>query len=74
VLEWFSGHIGLHHIHHLHPRIPNYKLQQSYDETPVMQSVPPLTFRKSLKSFSLKLWDEKQQKLVSFRELKEAAQ
>jgi omega-6 fatty acid desaturase (delta-12 desaturase) len=70
-LQWFSGNIGFHHVHHVLPRIPNYKLQQCYDASPVMQTVKPLTIRKSLKSFSLNLWDEKQQKLVSFRSLKE---
>jgi len=74
VLQWFSGNIGLHHIHHVLPRIPNYKLQQCFNESPIMQTVKPLTLRKSLKSFSLNLWDEEQQKLVSFRSLKEERQ
>ena len=69
VLQWFSGNIGLHHVHHVLPRIPNYKLQQSYDESPIMQAVPPMTLGKSLKSLFLNLWDEKQQKLVSFKSL-----
>jgi omega-6 fatty acid desaturase (delta-12 desaturase) len=71
VLQWFTGNIGLHHIHHVLPRIPNYRLQRTHDESPGMQIVPPLNIRKSLKSFSLNLWDEKQQKLVSFKSLKE---
>ncbi len=71
VLQWFTAHIGLHHVHHVLPRIPNYKLQQCYDASLVMQDVMPLTLRESLKSFSLNLWDEKKQKLVSFRSLKE---
>jgi acyl-lipid omega-6 desaturase (Delta-12 desaturase) len=74
ILQWFSGNIGLHPVHHLLPRIPNYKLQQSYDASPIMQTVKPLTIRKSLKSFSLNLWDEKQQKLVSFKSLKKPVQ
>ena len=73
VLQWFSGNIGLHHIHHVLPRIPNYKLQQSYDESPAMQAVRPLTLRRSLKSLFLNLWDEKQQQLVSFRSLKKSS-
>ena len=71
VLQWFTGNIGLHHVHHTLPRIPNYNLQQCYDESPTMQTVMPLTIRGSLKSLHLNLWDEKQQKLVSFRSLKE---
>lgn len=70
ILQWFTGNIGLHHIHHLSPRIPNYNLQKCLDENPEFQNVIPLTFWKSLKTVSLKLWDEKQQKLVSFRHLK----
>ncbi|HSR33940.1 MAG TPA: fatty acid desaturase, partial [Anaerolineae bacterium] len=69
VLQWFTGNIGLHHIHHLRPRIPNYNLQQCYDKVPAMQAVQPLTIGKSLKSLRMNLWDEKQQKLVSFRSL-----
>ena len=70
VLQWFTGNIGLHHIHHVRPRIPNYNLQQCYDEVPAMQAVEPLTMRKSLKSLGLRLWDEDQQKLVGFRSLR----
>ncbi len=73
VLQWFSGNIGLHHVHHVLPRIPNYKLQECYDASHILQTVKPLTIRKSLKSFSLNLWDEKQQNLVSFRSLKKPA-
>lgn len=73
VLQWFTGNIGFHHVHHVLPRIPNYKLQQSYDATPAMQTVPPLTLRGSLKSLHLNLWDEKKQTLVSFKSLREPA-
>jgi omega-6 fatty acid desaturase (delta-12 desaturase) len=69
VLQWFTGNIGLHHIHHIQPRIPNYNLQQCYDEMPVFQAVEPLTLRKSLKSLTMNLWDEKAGQLVSFRSL-----
>jgi len=69
VLQWFTGNIGLHHIHHLRPRIPNYRLQECYDQVPAMQAVQPLTIGKSLKSLRMNLWDEQQQVLVSFRSL-----
>jgi omega-6 fatty acid desaturase (delta-12 desaturase) len=68
-LQWFSGNIGLHHIHHLRPRIPNYSLQRCYDAIPAMQEVQPLGFLESLKSLRMNLYDEKQQRLVSFRSL-----
>jgi acyl-lipid omega-6 desaturase (Delta-12 desaturase) len=70
VLRWFTGDIGLHHVHHVLPRIPNYQLQQCYDKSPVLQEVKPLDIRGSLKSLHLNLWDEKQQKLISMKSLK----
>src|SRR5574341_434476 len=70
VLQWFSGNIGFHHIHHLSPKVPNYKLQQCHEETLLFQSSTVLRFRESLKSLSLRLWDEERQRLVGFRHLK----
>ena len=67
LLQWFSGNIGLHHIHHLRPRIPNYNLQQSYDEVPALQAIEPLTLGRSFKSLFLHLWDENDKKMVSCR-------
>jgi omega-6 fatty acid desaturase (delta-12 desaturase) len=73
VLQWFTGNIGLHHAHHLLPRIPNYRLQACCDASPVLQSVEPLTLRRSLRSLFLNLWDEREQKLVSFKSLRNKA-
>lgn len=70
ILQWFTGNIGLHHIHHLSPRIPNYNLQKCLDENPLFQHVTIVTFWESLKAVSFKLWDENQQRLVGFRHLK----
>ena len=70
VLQWFSGNIGLHHIHHLSPKIPNYNLQAAFDENPLFHHVTIVTFWESLKAASLKLWDEEQHKLVGFAHLK----
>lgn len=70
VLQWFSGNIGFHHIHHLSPKIPNYKLQRCHEETPLFQSSTVLRFRESLKSLSLRLWDEERQRLIGFQHLK----
>jgi omega-6 fatty acid desaturase (delta-12 desaturase) len=69
LLQWLTGNIGLHHIHHLRPRIPNYHLQACYDGIAAMREVEPLTFWQSLKSLRLNLWDEENQRLVSFRSL-----
>jgi omega-6 fatty acid desaturase (delta-12 desaturase) len=67
ILQWFSGNIGLHHIHHLRPRIPNYNLQQCYDEVPELQQPRTLTLWESLKCINLHLWDEQTRQMVSFR-------
>jgi omega-6 fatty acid desaturase (delta-12 desaturase) len=68
LLQWFTASIGLHHVHHVLPRIPNYRLQQCYDASPVLQSVTPLSIRGSIRSLFLNLWDENEQKLVSFKQ------
>jgi len=69
ILQWLSGNIGLHHIHHARPTIPNYHLQQCHDDIPAFHAVEPLTIRTSIKSLRLALYDEKQQKLISFHSL-----
>lgn len=74
VLQWFTGNIGLHHIHHIRPGIPNYRLQECYNGIQALQAVKPLTLRTSLKSLWMNLWDEKRQKMVSFRSLKAISQ
>ncbi|HBA87403.1 MAG TPA: fatty acid desaturase [Geobacter sp.] len=70
MLQWLTGNIGYHHVHHARPGIPNYYLQKCCEEVPELQSVLPLTMRGSLKSLRLNLYDEEQGKLVSFRSLK----
>jgi omega-6 fatty acid desaturase (delta-12 desaturase) len=69
ILQWFTGNIGLHHIHHVRPAIPNYNLQQCYNEVPALQAAPTITLKTSIRSLRLGLYDEKNQKLVSFRSL-----
>jgi acyl-lipid omega-6 desaturase (Delta-12 desaturase) len=69
VLQWFSGNIGLHHVHHLRPRIPNYNLQRCLDATPELLAHPPLTLVGSFHCARLALWDESAQEFVSFRAL-----
>ena len=72
ILQWFSGNIGFHHIHHLSPRIPNYNLEECHRAEPLFQMVKPVTFFASFKALSFRLWDEQHRKLVSFRGLKNA--
>lgn len=73
VLQWFSGNIGLHHIHHLRARIPNYNLQACFDNIPEVQKVQPITLFSSLKCMTLNLWDERTQNLVPFRAIRSRA-
>ena len=70
VLQWATGNIGFHHVHHVRPRIPNYNLPKCYAETRELH-VGGLTLRRSLDALFLSLWDEDKNKLVSFRDIKE---
>ena len=68
VLQWFTGNIGFHHIHHLSPRIPNYKLEACHKENELFQRVVQLTLWQSFRTMTLTLWDESKQRLITFRE------
>jgi acyl-lipid omega-6 desaturase (Delta-12 desaturase) len=73
LLNWFTGNIGLHHIHHLNSLIPNYRLSACLDASPELKSINRLTLRDSLRCARLKLWDEGQRRLIGFDELPAAA-
>jgi acyl-lipid omega-6 desaturase (Delta-12 desaturase) len=66
VLRFFTGNIGLHHVHHLNARIPNYNLQRAHDENPIFHDVPTLSLWDGLRAVRLKLWDEDARRLVTF--------
>jgi omega-6 fatty acid desaturase (delta-12 desaturase) len=68
VLQFFTGNIGLHHVHHLSTQIPNYNLQRAHDQNPMFHDVPQLTLRDGLHAVRLKLWDEDRARLVTFGE------
>jgi omega-6 fatty acid desaturase (delta-12 desaturase) len=68
VLQYFTGNIGLHHVHHLCARIPNYNLQAAHDENPIFHDVPTLSLWDGLRAVRLKLWDEDRRKLVTWAE------
>jgi omega-6 fatty acid desaturase (delta-12 desaturase) len=70
ILQWFSGNIGFHHIHHLSPRIPNYHLEKCHDAEPLFQTVKPVTLFASFKSFTFRLWDEQRRRLVGYGHLR----
>ena len=69
LFQWFTGNIGLHHIHHVRPNIPNYNLQRCQNEVPAFQIVKAMTFVGSLRALRLSLFDEKLGRPVSFRSL-----
>lgn len=70
ILQWFTGNIGFHHIHHLSARIPNYNLERCHRELLLAQDVKPITLLSSLRSLSLRLWDEESKQLVGYREMR----
>lgn len=73
VLQYFSGNIGLHHVHHLSAKVPNYHLQAAHDSSPIFQEVPVLTLREGVRSMRLKLWCSERGRLVTFREAEQGA-
>jgi omega-6 fatty acid desaturase (delta-12 desaturase) len=73
LLQWFTGNIGFHHIHHLGSKIPNYHLPKAYRENPIFH-VKPLTLRSSLKSLRWRLYDEANRRLVGWEVLKQYRQ
>lgn len=73
LLRWFTGNIGFHHIHHLSPRIPNYRLKECYDAIPELQQIQPIPFLSGLRNIALSLWDEKSGTLISFSEARQRA-
>jgi omega-6 fatty acid desaturase (delta-12 desaturase) len=73
LLRWFSGNIGLHHVHHLSARIPNYNLLAAHTETAGLQSAPTLELGEALGTYRLKLWDERERRLVTFKQARAAA-
>jgi omega-6 fatty acid desaturase (delta-12 desaturase) len=70
VLQWFTGNIGFHHVHHLSPKIPNYRLERCHRENPTFQKVVTLTLRESVRTLGLRLWDEESGRMVGFGHLR----
>ncbi len=72
ILQYFSGNIGFHHVHHLSPLIPNYNLSKCHRENPIFQKVKPLTLRRSFVALTYRLWNESTREMVSFRRIRMA--
>jgi acyl-lipid omega-6 desaturase (Delta-12 desaturase) len=67
-LNWLSGNIGFHHVHHLNPHVPNYRLRAAHDAVQALRPTPPLSLRRGLSAPWLTLWDETAGRLVRFRD------
>jgi acyl-lipid omega-6 desaturase (Delta-12 desaturase) len=72
-LQFFTGNIGLHHVHHLSAKVPNYNLQRAHDENPIFHDVPTLSLWDGLRAVRLKLWDEDSRRLVTWAQAREIA-
>lgn len=72
-LQWITGNIGFHHVHHLSPKVPNYNLEKAHDSTPPLQQATTITLKSSLKALQFRLWDEQNKTFVSFRDRKHRA-
>lgn len=73
VLQFFTANIGLHHVHHLNAKIPNYNLQRAHDSHEVFATVPTIGIADGIRAARLKLWDERSGKLVSFTQARRSA-
>jgi omega-6 fatty acid desaturase (delta-12 desaturase) len=71
LLQWLTGNIGYHHVHHLSPRVPNYKLEAAHIQTPLLQNVPTITLSASFSCLRFHLWDSQNKKFVGFNVIKE---
>ncbi|PJK28579.1 fatty acid desaturase [Minwuia thermotolerans] len=74
VLRWFTGNIGYHHVHHLNPRVPNYRLRECHESEPALRDVPTLSLRDGFRAIQYSLWDEARGRMVTFREAAAAGQ
>ncbi|MFS0863156.1 fatty acid desaturase [Fredinandcohnia sp. 179-A 10B2 NHS] len=70
-LQWLTGNIGYHHVHHLSPRVPNYKLEEVHNQTAPLQNVPTITLKTSLKSLKFRLWDDQNKVFLGYKDIKE---
>ncbi len=69
VLQWVTGNIGFHHVHHLAPRVPNYNLEAAHESIPPLQNATTITLKTSVESIRYKLYDAENKKFVSFKEI-----
>ncbi|EXX87139.1 fatty acid desaturase [Paenibacillus darwinianus] len=70
LLQWMTGNIGFHHVHHLSPKVPNYNLEKAHNATPPLHQATTITIGTSLKSLRFRLWDERGQTFIGFGDMK----
>lgn len=70
LMQFLTGNIGYHHVHHLSPRVPNYKLEMAHNNTQPLENVPTITLATSLRSLRFRLWDEESKNFVGFKDIK----
>lgn len=70
ILQWMTGNIGLHHVHHLGTRVPNYNLQRVHESTPSLQQVPAVSLLASLRALRYRLWSEERGRFVRFKDIR----
>ena len=68
-MQWFTGNIGFHHVHHLSPKVPNYHLEEAHEKNDLLSTVPVVTIRSSFVALKYRLWDEEHKCFISFHEL-----
>ncbi len=72
LLQWLTGNIGYHHVHHLSPRVPNYHLEHAHEQSEPLQNVPTITLKTSIESMKFRLWDEETKAFVTFKEARQS--
>jgi acyl-lipid omega-6 desaturase (Delta-12 desaturase) len=73
LLQWFTGNIGFHHVHHFAPLVPNYRLERCYRKLEGLRAAAPLTLRSAMKALRLTLWDENRRCFVRFKDISPVA-
>ena len=71
ILQWFTGNIGLHHVHHLSAKVPNYNLQAAHDNIDLFRDVPVLSFWDGVRAARLKVWSPRDGRLLTWAEVRE---
>ncbi|MTH55455.1 fatty acid desaturase [Bacillus mangrovi] len=74
ILQWVTGNIGFHHVHHLSPKVPNYNLEKAHQSTPPLHKATTITLLSSLQSLRFHLWDQKNKTFVRFKDIKHLLQ